>query len=146
HISIDGVAQGPLKLEALAQRIIVERAAGDQELFVWRDGFDDWQPPREVPEVRVAVERARPGLPSTFWGTPEPLFPSAPRGEVRSTHPVDRIESFEFTDTPPTIAVPRKTTAALAQEPQRGTSGEARRLGGVSGPTPAQKAARPQAE
>lgn len=154
HVSVDGNAQGPLRLEALAQKIIVERAAGDGELFVWRDGFDDWLAPREVPEVRVAVERLRPGLPSSFWGTPEPLFPSAPRGEVRSTHPVDRIESFEFTDTPPTISVPRKTTAALARELQQreGALEPARRPAGppqtrpsappllVTPPTPARPA------
>ncbi|MDW8283507.1 MAG: AgmX/PglI C-terminal domain-containing protein [Myxococcales bacterium] len=138
HISVDGVAHGPMRLEALAQRIVLERAAGDQEIYVWRDGFDDWQLPRDVPEVRVAVERLRPGLPPSFWGRPAPLFPTpSPRSPVVSTHPIELVESFEFTETPPTIAVPTKSTAALAQELRR-TSGPEAASGsaGLQAPSP----------
>lgn len=93
HISVDGVAAGPFRLEALAQRVIVERAAGDQEIFIWRDGFDDWQPPGEVPEVRAAVERLRPGLPRSFWGE-------------RGGPP--KVEVAEFNEEPPTLAISLK--------------------------------------
>jgi uncharacterized membrane protein YgcG len=96
HLSVDGVATGPFRLQALAQRIIIERAAGDQELFIWRDGFDDWQPPGEVPEVRAAVERMRPGLPRGFWG--------AQRGESGPA----KVEVAEFNEEPPTLAISLK--------------------------------------
>jgi predicted Zn finger-like uncharacterized protein len=110
HLSVDGVPSGPFHMDSLARRIIVERTAGDQELFVWRDGFDDWVPPRDVPEVRASVERLRPGLPASFWGTPETA-----RSQPQAAAPPD--EALDFMDEPPTLAVgrkaPREVTAPL---------------------------------
>lgn len=106
HLSVDGVAAGPFVLSRLAGRIIDERAAGEHEIFVWRDGFDDWLPPEDVQEVWGAVERLRPGLVRSAGPPPAP--PPEPKHPALSTHPVERVESFEFAEQEaPTVTRPR---------------------------------------
>ncbi len=125
HISVDGVAHGPLELRALAQRIVSERAAGDREVFVWRDGFDDWLLPEEVADVWAAMEKLRPGLPRSLavvLSAPlSALAPMAPLDKPKTTEPVDAVESFEFADEPVTTARPRP--AGLVSGPKGGLLG-----------------------
>ena len=58
HLSVDGEADGPMRLSALARRVLKARKENaDCEVFVWRDGFDEWLPPQDVPEVAGAMQR-----------------------------------------------------------------------------------------
>jgi predicted Zn finger-like uncharacterized protein len=52
YLSVDGVQEGPFSLER-AREWVVSRDQ-DDEIFCWRDSFDDWLPIHEVPELASA--------------------------------------------------------------------------------------------
>ena len=58
HLSTDGNQEGPFPLSNLAQRIL-DQAGTSAELYVWHEGFDGWKLPDSVPEVQLAVSKAR---------------------------------------------------------------------------------------
>ncbi|MBI5479827.1 MAG: DUF4339 domain-containing protein, partial [Deltaproteobacteria bacterium] len=48
YLSVDGDQRGPYKREILEEEI---PKYADQEVYVWRGGFDDGRPPAEGPEL-----------------------------------------------------------------------------------------------
>ena len=74
HLSVDGNQQGPIALSNLAQ-MILDQANTSAELYVWREGFDGWKPPEDVPEVKSALAKAKSAKPApqpAAKPTPEP--------------------------------------------------------------------------
>ena len=49
HVELDGVEAGPLTLAELGR--YVEAGRVDPSTLVWRDGFRDWRPAGEIPEI-----------------------------------------------------------------------------------------------
>lgn len=77
HIVVDGNQQGPYTADQIKEHI----ASGslDLDTFIWRDGFSDWIPAREVREFADAGTAARAAPPaaeyeSEFSARTEPAF------------------------------------------------------------------------
>ncbi|HUT77318.1 MAG TPA: GYF domain-containing protein [Polyangia bacterium] len=49
HIVVEGEQQGPYTAGQLAEYLTAGNL--DFETFVWREGFDDWKPIRDIPEI-----------------------------------------------------------------------------------------------
>ncbi|MCU0663821.1 MAG: zinc-ribbon domain-containing protein [Myxococcota bacterium] len=54
HIVVDGEQRGPFSMEQL--RNFQEAGTINPEMYVWREGFDQWKPIREVAEFGVSAE------------------------------------------------------------------------------------------
>ncbi|MCA9629530.1 MAG: zinc-ribbon domain-containing protein, partial [Myxococcales bacterium] len=69
YVGVAGAPEGPLTVPQLKERI----AAGSVELetLVWKDGFDDWRPLSQFPELAAVVEEFRPSKPMGL-GAPTP--------------------------------------------------------------------------
>jgi predicted Zn finger-like uncharacterized protein len=52
YVSVDGVQEGPFSLERA--REWVSSRGSDEEIYCWRDTFDDWLPVEDVPELQNA--------------------------------------------------------------------------------------------
>jgi hypothetical protein len=61
HIVVEGNQQGPYTTQQIKEYITT--GSLDIETFVWRDGFSDWIPAREVREFADAVGAAARGTP-----------------------------------------------------------------------------------
>jgi predicted Zn finger-like uncharacterized protein len=73
HVAINDVPVGPMKREEVAQKI----AAGaiGAESLAWREGFDDWRPVKEIPDLAELLRKpvAAPPPPlRTLGKTPPP--------------------------------------------------------------------------
>jgi predicted Zn finger-like uncharacterized protein len=97
HAVVDGDQQGPFTMKQL--RDMMGTGAITVETFVWKDGFTDWKPMREVPELAMLTVGAAPvGGDSDLFGSPAPtpaassggLFASAP---ARSTAPASEAKA-----------------------------------------------------
>jgi predicted Zn finger-like uncharacterized protein len=87
HVAINDVPVGPMKRDEIARKIAAGAANGDS--LAWREGFDDWRPIREIPELaallrRTAHESERPPTGRTgpgrapMGGAPRAPAPRAP--------------------------------------------------------------------
>ncbi|MFH1437949.1 MAG: GYF domain-containing protein, partial [Pseudomonadota bacterium] len=56
HIAVDGEQMGPYSVEQMQEML----AAGqiDEETYLWKDGFGDWLPLRDIPEFQQAGRQA----------------------------------------------------------------------------------------
>src|SRR5690606_874353 len=52
-----GVPLGPVRLSVIREK--VDQGAVDGESLVWREGFDEWQPLRNVPGLRAILDERR---------------------------------------------------------------------------------------
>ncbi len=62
HVAINDVPVGPMKRDEVAQKIGAGAATGDS--LVWREGFDDWRPLKDVPELAALLRRPAPAAPA----------------------------------------------------------------------------------
>ncbi len=62
HVAINDVPVGPIRKEEIARK--VQTGAVNGESLVWREGFDDWRPLKEVAELAALLRRERPPAPS----------------------------------------------------------------------------------
>lgn len=87
HVAINDVPVGPMKRDEIARKIAAGAANADS--LAWREGFDDWRPIREIPELAALLRRAthdsdrpsaagRPGAPRA----PAPRAPAPRTGGV----------------------------------------------------------------
>lgn len=56
HVAINDVPVGPMKRDEIARKIAAGAVTG--ESLAWREGFDDWRPLREIPELAALMRRA----------------------------------------------------------------------------------------
>lgn len=56
HVAINDVPVGPMKRDEIARKIAAGAVTGDS--LSWREGFDDWRPLKEVPELAALLRRA----------------------------------------------------------------------------------------
>ena len=74
HVAINDVPVGPIRREELARKIGVGAVTG--ESLVWREGFDDWKPLREVAQLASLLRHLRAPPPAPGSGgesRPAPL-------------------------------------------------------------------------
>jgi predicted Zn finger-like uncharacterized protein len=87
HVAINDVPVGPMKRDEIARKIAAGAATADS--LAWREGFDDWRPIREIPELAALLRRAspeadaRPGAPRA----PAPRAASRPGAPAPSRGP-----------------------------------------------------------
>lgn len=86
YLAVEGNQFGPMAFAELCSR--VRRGEAQGEAYVWRDGFDDWLEPHEVPEIKPYLPRHPPPPPprgkSGLFPSPSmplvpPMPPAAPR-------------------------------------------------------------------
>jgi len=58
HVAINDVPVGPIRREEIARKI--STGAVNKDSLCWREGFDDWRPLREVPELSALLRRPAP--------------------------------------------------------------------------------------
>jgi len=58
YVGINGVPAGPMRLNELRSKAAT--GAVDGESLVWRDGFEDWKPLKEFPELLAIIEDVLP--------------------------------------------------------------------------------------
>ena len=61
HVAINDVPVGPIKRDEIARKVIAGAVNGDS--LCWREGFDDWRPLREVPELAAVLQKRAPPRP-----------------------------------------------------------------------------------
>ncbi len=92
YVSIDGDQQGPFTLVEAQGWISARR--GDDELYCWCEGFDDWLPVEKVSHFRGL--RGRPALATPAAGvrkvasatTPAPAIPARPPAQEEEPKPL----------------------------------------------------------
>src|SRR5688500_4269406 len=78
HVAINDVPVGPMKREEVAKKM--EAGAIDLESLAWREGFDDWRPVKDIPDLSQLLRRHPP--------KPAPAPPPPPaRALGRSSSP-----------------------------------------------------------
>jgi predicted Zn finger-like uncharacterized protein len=90
YVGVAGVPLGPVRLSVIREKAAVGAVDGDS--LVWREGYDEWQPLRNFPQLLEIVEeaaaKAHGRRSATFTPAPMPApapDPSAPFNLVRPT-------------------------------------------------------------
>ena len=118
-----------LPLSALARRVLKARKENaDCEVFVWRDGFEDWLPPQVVAEVFAAMEQRKSKVKAAQRA---PARPPAALPPVSNPRPPASARSQPSSPPRPPA---RASAASLGAPPRPPTSG---RSAGAPPPTPA---------
>jgi predicted Zn finger-like uncharacterized protein len=99
YIGIDGTPMGPLGLAQLREKAAERKATF--ESLVWREGFEEWKPLKEFPELVALVEEARresPGDQNELRTIPAPSpleAAAAPKPRVATSEvPSDLLENL----------------------------------------------------
>jgi hypothetical protein len=100
YVGIDGSPVGPLTVVQLREKAASGKAT--PESLVWKDGFEEWKPLKEFPELIAVVEESKAGssaaptpapspivIPSP---APAPVFPPSPAVEAKSGEKSERKE------------------------------------------------------
>jgi predicted Zn finger-like uncharacterized protein len=58
HVAINDVPVGPMRREEVSRKIAT--GAVTAESLAWREGFDDWRPVRDIPELAALLRKAEP--------------------------------------------------------------------------------------
>lgn len=66
HVAINDVPVGPMRREEITRKIAT--GAVHAESLAWREGFDDWRPVRDIPELAALLRRAEPVRPDPAPG------------------------------------------------------------------------------
>lgn len=80
HVAINDVPVGPIRRDEIARKIGTGTITGDS--LAWREGFDDWRPLRDIPQLASLLEqRRRPSVPPATRSAPSTSAPrpSGPR-------------------------------------------------------------------
>ena len=78
HVAINDVPVGPIKRDEIARKIGTGQVTGDS--LAWREGFDDWRPLRDIPQLASLLEqRRRPSVPPAPRAATTTSRPSGPR-------------------------------------------------------------------
>lgn len=84
HVAINDVPVGPMKREELARKVAAGAVTGQS--LCWREGFDDWRPLAEVPELAALIRRGHGSVPPPRGSRTGPgRGLPAPQGRATST-------------------------------------------------------------
>lgn len=100
YVGIDGSPQGPLTIAQLRERAASGKATLDS--LVWRDGFEEWKPIRDFPELCALVEEAKPS--AAFISSQDPHTIPAPAAakSVGVSDPSELLEQLGAKSRKPT--------------------------------------------
>ncbi|MCA9575778.1 MAG: GYF domain-containing protein [Polyangiales bacterium] len=85
HVAVNDVPVGPIQRDEIARKIGTGAVTGDS--LAWREGFDDWRPIREIPQLASLLDqRRRPSVPpaTRTGGSGATPRPTGPRGRPGS--------------------------------------------------------------
>jgi len=82
HVAINDVPVGPIRRDEIARKIGTGAVTGDS--LAWREGFDDWRPLRDIPQLASLLDqRRRPSVPPAARNPPSMApRPSGPRART----------------------------------------------------------------
>lgn len=131
HVAINDVPVGPVKRDEIARKIAAGQVNG--ESLVWREGFDDWRPLRDVAELSVLLRARKPTPPPKPAVPPRPVAGRPPSGRTATASP-----------RPPAGQPPRPAAPAPRPAPPDASRPAARsnvvpiggRLGAAAAPAP----------
>jgi hypothetical protein len=81
-------SRGPVTFDRLIE--ILSQVRDAREILLWRDGFEDWKPTHEVPEIGRLVLRPpplRPKVPVPLGSKQEPVINSSDTAEYKDEKP-----------------------------------------------------------
>ncbi|HKP60989.1 MAG TPA: GYF domain-containing protein [Polyangiales bacterium] len=92
HVAINDVPVGPMRREEVARKIALN--AVDRDSLAWREGMDDWQPIKHIPELAALFPAAPPVAAGvTITGVPPaPAMPVAPPPAAMPIAPSARVD------------------------------------------------------
>lgn len=86
YVAINDVPVGPIKREEVARKI--GTGAVSEDSLCWREGFDDWLPVSQVPELLALMKQRRvPKPPPRSAPAPAPAPPAPPRAAAPAPAP-----------------------------------------------------------
>lgn len=139
YVGVGGVPLGPVRLSVIREK--VDQGAVDGESLVWREGFDEWQPLRNVPGLRAILDERKAAAPLVE----APRLSSASLPRVSAPTPIPGALHVGAVPPPPTPPPPAVNGAnghgalSVGHVPTGGVS-----LGPAAGPAAA-SAAEPSA-
>lgn len=80
HVAINDVPVGPMRRDEIARKIAAGAVTGDS--LSWREGFDDWRPLRDIPELSSLLRKS---VEAPDRPMPRPPPPRAPVGRAPTT-------------------------------------------------------------
>ncbi len=111
HVAINDVPVGPMKRDEIARKIAQGAVRG--ESLAWREGFDDWRPLRDIPELSSLLRESLP--PNRSAPPPPPRAVSMNTGAHAS---VSRVSSpVMSTSSPHQMALVASAADSDAEEP-----------------------------
>lgn len=116
YVGVAGVPVGPIRLAAIREKASVGQVDGDS--LVWREGFDEWQPLRNFPELLELVEEGRHSIPARRPSGMAPragATPTPPAPPQRAPTPPPRPATVQ--PTPPAAPVVAPPAAAAPSAP-----------------------------
>lgn len=75
HVAINDVPVGPMRRDEISRKI--STGAVHQDSLAWREGFDDWRPLREIPELAALLRRSEAARTSEVPRPPSARIPTA---------------------------------------------------------------------
>lgn len=124
YVSVDGVQDGPFSLER-AREWVASRGTED-EIYCWRDTFEDWLPVEDVPELQGSRRMSKLALrapPVVSMPSLAPLKPmperaaSAPDPDLFGEESMTTIDPRPFAAMGERAPVPAKAAEAESDEP-----------------------------
>jgi len=93
HVVVNGEQQGPFSPPQIGE--MLTNAQIDWEAYVWREGFDNWLPARDVPDLVEAVTGQAAGesyeeAPAEVYEAPAPVAAAAPAPARTQSQPQSR--------------------------------------------------------
>ncbi|UJR79122.1 GYF domain-containing protein [Sandaracinus amylolyticus] len=115
HVAINDVPVGPMRREEISRKISTGAVTG--ESLAWREGFDDWRPLKDIPELAALLRKSEarpPTMPPAKPPAPaRPGAPSARPGGATASRPgTARPATASSTSSAATRSAPSTAAAA----------------------------------
>ncbi|AKF08280.1 GYF domain-containing protein [Sandaracinus amylolyticus] len=115
HVAINDVPVGPMRREEISRKISTGAVTGDS--LAWREGFDDWRPLKDIPELAALLRKSEarpPTMPPAKPPAPaRPAAPSARPGGATASRPgTARPATASSTSSAATRSAPSTAAAA----------------------------------
>jgi predicted Zn finger-like uncharacterized protein len=117
HVAINDVPVGPIRRAELSRK--VETGAVGPDSLVWREGFDDWRPLGEVPELADLLEPTAATPPPAISASPPPVLsarPASSADSLRAGGMVAPVGGRQGAFPSPSVAPPITRPAGLLRE------------------------------
>lgn len=117
YVGVGGVPLGPVRLAVIREKALA--GAVDGNSLVWREGFDEWQPLRNFPELLEIVTEAQAARQAGPGRRISTSFASPAAPPARSVTPAPGLPAMAPPAAPPAPEPVRPARASVAPEPPR---------------------------